>query len=126
MARFNFATQEEKEGLKARAEKLRPLNVFNLVATARGWEQSRPNGTLELLVSFAGLDELLGDVEPVVVEGAPVEVVVAPEPEIKPEPEVKEEPKVEEQPVVEAPKKKGGRPKKVEAPVEPTVEKAAE
>jgi hypothetical protein len=123
MARFAYVNQEEKEALKARALKSKP-NAFNLVATERGWEQSRPNGTLELLVSFAGLDELLGDVAPTEVVGEPVEVVVPAEEvkeEVVQEPvvEVKEEPKAEEP--APAPKKTGGRPKKVVA-VEPTPE----
>jgi hypothetical protein len=116
MARFEPTDLAHKEALKARAEKLKP-NAFNLVATARGWEQSRPNGTLELLVCFAGLDELLGDNAPAEVVGEPVEVVVPTVvEETAKETVVDATPPVETKPaeVVKAPAKKtGGRPKKV-------------
>ena len=107
MANFKHETPEEKARLKERAEILKPRNVSNLVATELGWAQSRPNGTLELLVSFRGLDALLGDVEPEVIDETPIEVTV----EAHVEAPVEEAPA--EEPVVVAPKK-AGRPKKAD------------
>jgi hypothetical protein len=119
MANFKFDSKEEKVRLKARAEALKP-KVANVVATALGWAQSRPNGTLELLVSFRGLDELLGDMEPEAVDPNPVEVnvLISVEADIEKVPETVEPPvtkEEEDEPVVVAPPKKGGRPKKVVA-----------
>lgn len=117
MANFKHETPEEKARLKARAEAIKPKNVANVVATDMGWCHPRPNGTLELLVSFRGLDELLGDVEPDIVDPAPIEVnvLISVEhdieiPEQKP---AKEEVKEEPEPVVVP--KKAGRPRKEEA-----------
>lgn len=119
MAKFKFETKEEKQALKARAENLKPKNVANLVATDRGWAQARPNGNLEILVSFHGLDELLGDIEPEIVDETPVEVNVLisvehdiekqDDPEQTPAVEVKEEVKPVEPVVMH---KKAGRPAK--------------
>jgi len=113
-----FVTADNIEGLKARAESLRP-RAPNVVATARGWEQARPNGSLELLVSFAGLDSLLGEAEPAV--GEPVEVVV-PAVQVQEESasvegdaEVAQEEAKDEAVEESAPVKKAGRPKKVAA-----------
>lgn len=113
MARFTPVDDADKEVMKARALKQKP-NVKNVVATEKGWAVPHNNGTLELLVSFAGLDALLGDLstdqdkeaEPVVVEPEAVEETTA-------------------EPV----KKKGGRPKKVdsvESTETTTEDKAAE
>lgn len=115
MARFTPADDADKEILKARALKQKP-NVKLVVATARGWEVPHNNGTMEILVSFKGLDELLGDLssdqdkeaDPVVIEA--IEEI--------------QETKQEEQTADEAvpAKKKGGRPKKVETATEETTE----
>lgn len=112
MAKFRFDTPEEKASLVARAKALKPRGVANVVATSLGWAVPQINGNLELLVSFSGLDELLGDVTPEVIDPTPLEV----KPEVVVEEKVEEKPevKVEVKPeVVEAPKKKGGRPPKV-------------
>lgn len=81
MAKFRFDNKEEKKALQKRAEALKP-KAIGVVATAQGWSQPRPNGTMELLVSFAGLDELLGDMETEVVEQVvdpePVQVIEPP------------------------------------------------
>lgn len=111
-----FVTADNIEGLKARAESLRP-RAPNVVATARGWEQARPNGSLELLVSFAGLDSLLGEAEPAV--GEPVEVVVPAVQEesasVEGDAEVAQEEAKDEAVEESAAVKKAGRPKKVAA-----------
>lgn len=56
--RFAQKTDEEKSRLIERAHKLKP-KYEHLIATNRGWEIDKPNGTRELLVSFVGLDKLL-------------------------------------------------------------------
>lgn len=126
MARFSPQSEADKQALIARANALKPRYLAGVIATDKGWAQVRPSGYVEVLVCFAGLDELLGSEATADqdVAAAPVEVAAEPAP-------AADEEKVEEAaPVVEAPKKKGGRPKKVEAPVddsEPaTEEKAAE
>lgn len=113
MAKFKFDSKEEKVRLQERAQSLKP-KANNIVATELGWCQSRPNGTLEVLVSFAGLDSLLGDIDVEVTDEAPIEIRISTEtiPDETPTPvveAVKEEVK-EETP---HPHKKGGRPKKV-------------
>ena len=60
MAKFNFETVSEKSALRDRAIMSKP-RVSNVVATELGWCVPRPNGTLEVLVRFHGLDEILGD-----------------------------------------------------------------
>lgn len=122
MAKTKFDTAEAKKRLQERAEKLKP-KVVGVIATERGWAVAQPNGTLELLVSYGGLDALLGDVTPEFV-GEPIDFILPTEtPEVAFQPEVteapKEEVKVEETPAEEpkveepevAPKKKPGRPK---------------
>lgn len=127
MANFKFETKAEKQRLQERAQLLKP-KANNIVATELGWSQSRPNGTLELLVSFRGLDELLGDIDVEVTDETPVEVRIslediheeAPVTEAAPEAAAEtatetETPAVEDEeaePVVVI-AKKGGRPKKV-------------
>jgi hypothetical protein len=109
MAKFKFDSKEEKVRLQERAQSLKP-KANNIVATELGWCQSRPNGTLEVLVSFAGLDTLLGDIDVEVTDEAPIEIRISLEDVVDEEETASE---VEEaEPVVVAPKK-GGRPKKV-------------
>lgn len=118
MAKFNYDDAEHKKLLQERALAQKP-NVVGVVATERGWCIAQPSGYMEVLVSFAGLDELLGDLTPEAIDPTPVEVT--PEPSVE---EVSEEAPAEEQPATEeAPvKKKGGRPPKVQAPVEESAE----
>lgn len=109
MAKTKYDTPEEKKRLQERAEALKPKQP-GVIATELGWAVARPNGTLELLVSYKNLDELLGDAvsevelvgEPIVIkaEEAPAEEAAAEEPA----------PTDETAPVE---KKKPGRPKKV-------------
>jgi hypothetical protein len=112
MARFTPENEADKQALIARALKLKPRHQGNIVATDKGWSIPHANGYMELLVSFAGLDSLLGEestadqdvsAEPVEVqaESVPVETT-----------DVQEDASTES--TEEAPvKKKGGRPKKV-------------
>lgn len=59
MKQVTHETTEQLQALQNRALVLKP-NLPNVIATSMGWSQPRPNGTLELLVSFGGLDEILG------------------------------------------------------------------
>ena len=59
MTQIKYDTAEELANLQRRAMVLKP-KLPSVIATSLGWEQPRPNGTLELIVSFKGLDELLG------------------------------------------------------------------
>lgn len=107
MANFKYDNHEDKKRLKDRALALKPRPATNVIATDMGWSHARPNGTMELLVSFKGLDALLGDVEPEVIDPNPVEVNVSiPVEASDAETEAKES---DSAPVV----KKAGRPKKV-------------
>lgn len=108
----SFVDAATKEGLKARALGMKP-KLPNVIATARGWEQTRPSGAFEILVSFKGLDELLGDNSgDQVADAAPVEVIAEPAPVEDAAPDSGDT-------STEAPKKKAGRPKK-DAAVEQT------
>lgn len=118
MAKVKYDTPEEKQRLIDRAIALRP-NVANVVATDKGWAVPQHNGTMELLVSFGKLDELLGSEEPVV-EGEPLELHIEAPAAEEAHPEASEEPleDAKEEVKVEPAKKGkpgGGRPaKKVE------------
>lgn len=149
MKQIVHETQEHLEALKSRALVMKP-NIPNVIATSMGWGQPRQNGTIELLVSFGGLDSLLGlesqlvDDEPLAVNimsdlaiespvlddsdddlpppnklaasilTAPIENVgVKDEAALKAFLEQSKVDEDDEEEVVEAPKKKGGRPKKV-------------
>lgn len=118
MSRFTPIDAADKEAMKARALALKP-RALNVVASAQGWSQVRPNGSLELLVSYRGLDELLGDAtsdqdstaEPVEVAAEEVAVEdtvadAAPEPAAAP--------------------KKAGRPKRVAEPAPVEADASAE
>lgn len=59
MKQIKYDSDEHLDAIKRRALIMKP-NAPNVIATSMGWEQSRPNGTLELLVSFADLDSILG------------------------------------------------------------------
>lgn len=59
MKQIKYDSDEHLESIKRRAMIMKP-NAPNVIATSMGWEQPRPNGTLELLVSFADLDTILG------------------------------------------------------------------
>lgn len=136
MSRFTAIDAADKAALKARALSLKP-RALNVVATALGWSQSRPNGQLELLVSFRDLDDLLGDLssdqeataEPITVtpEAAPVEPVVeAPVADATTDTTATDD--------TAAAPKKAGRPKKVDTTVAtdstatdvPAIEQAAQ
>ena len=120
MAKFNFENAEEKSALRERAMISKP-RVHNVVATELGWCIPRPNGTLEVLVRFHGLDDILGDlsldINPVI-EAAPVVEVIVETPaaveviEAAPVVEVIEA-VVEEVVIPVAPKKPGPKPKVV-------------
>jgi hypothetical protein len=87
MAKMKFDSPEEKKRLQERALALKP-RVAGVVVTDQGWAVARPKGTMEILVSFKNLDELLGDaVSEVELVGEPIVIV----PEV-----VTEEVKVEE------------------------------
>lgn len=127
MSKFEYKDEESKASLKRRALLLKP-NLDYLLATKDGWEVRRPNGTLELLVSFKGLNELIADetielYEPTLVEDKYLETEDKIESVLefsdsileKNEPEEKEEileteKDVKSEVVV---KKKSGRPAKV-------------
>jgi hypothetical protein len=123
MANTNYETPEDKQRLQERALALKPKQL-GVIATELGWAVPQARGTLELLVSFKNLDELLGDaVSEVEQDGEPI--VIAPEAvaEVPPAP-------VPEAPVAPAPKKPGPKPKvkpveEAPAPVETPVEEVA-
>lgn len=82
MAKTNYDSIEEKQNLQARALMLKPT-VTGVIATDRGWAIPQSRGTMELLVSFGGLDQLLGDeISQTEQVGEPIVVVATPEPEI--------------------------------------------
>lgn len=110
-----YRTQEDKQRLIERAIALKP-KVLGVVATDRGWVIAQPKGTVELLVSFPGLDELLAEDKPEVI----VEPVVEDVPVVIVEPIVEENPEAvivapvedeEDEPVLVAPAKRGPKPK---------------
>jgi hypothetical protein len=130
MAWTKFDNKEEKKRLQERALALKPKQA-GVIATELGWATVSAKGTLEILVRYDNLDELLGDeiseveqvgeplviapetvVEPVAI--APVETPVVTE-EVKAPEVVVESPKVEEAKVEAPVKKKGGRPPKPKA-----------
>lgn len=129
MARFIPDNEADKQALIERALKLKPRHQGVIVATDKGWATPHSNGYVELLVSFAGLDALLG-------EAATADQDASAEPvEVEGESAVEEatdsqEPAAEETETEEAApaKKKGGRPKKVvaESTEQSTEEKASE
>jgi hypothetical protein len=97
---IKYETQEHKLRLQARANSLKP-SVATVIATSRGWEVPQARGTMELLVSFPGLDALLGDntpelviVDPIIVvtEAAPKAAPVAATKKPGPKPKVKIDP----------------------------------
>ena len=102
-------THEEKQRLIERAIVLKPRE-HGVFATDRGWAIKQPRGTIELLVSFPGLAELLSEdklvveksVEPIVEEKAPVEPIVEEKAPVDDE---------EDEPVIAAPAKRGPKPK---------------
>lgn len=130
MARFTPDNEEHKQAMIERALKLKPRHNGPIVATERGWMTPHANGYLELLVSFAGLDELLGSASTAdqEVEAEPVEVQAEPATEVVEETIEEASEKASEEQVTEAPKKKGGRPPKkvAEAAEQTTEEKAPE
>ncbi len=116
MARFAPESEADKQALKERALKLKPKYVNNVVATDKGWANPRPSGYLELLVSFAGLDALLGDVaEDQDISAEPIEVKADIVDSNEQTHEESAESEQQEEVVEETAqaKKKGGRPKKV-------------
>lgn len=73
MKQIKYDNDEHLESIKRRAMIMKP-NVPNVIATSMGWAQARPFGGMELLVSFADLDTILGietevqdELEPIVV-----------------------------------------------------------
>jgi hypothetical protein len=118
MAKTKYDTPEDKQRLQERALALKPKQL-GVIATELGWAIPQARGTLELLVSFKNLDELLGDaVSEVEQTGEPI--VIAPEviAEVPAAP-------VPEVPVAPAPKRPGPKPKTVKPVPAPVVEAPA-